>query len=83
VAYVYQQTNVRIYVNGELSGNKSGFPASSSLSVTRNSNFFGTLRRESMPSVYLDEIKIYNKALSQAQVQIDVNTVGLAKSGIC
>jgi hypothetical protein len=31
----------------------------------------------------LDEIKLYNLALTQSQIQLDMNTVGIPATGIC
>jgi hypothetical protein len=85
LAYVYKGTSVYIYVNGVLStsGSSGGFPASSTLNTNRVYNFFGRDLFNNFGNVQLDEIKIYNKALSLAQVQLDMNTVGIPSCGVC
>jgi hypothetical protein len=84
VAFVYAGNAFYIYVNGALSGSVTGFIPSSTMNVTRSDNFFGrSYFSEHLPDVHLDEIKLYNKALTQEQVERDMNTVGIQLSGIC
>jgi hypothetical protein len=83
LAYVYNGTNAYIYVNGTLSASSSNFYASSTINATRSSATFGYSTLGYWGSVSLDEIKLYNKALTAAQVQLDMNTLGIPKSGIC
>jgi hypothetical protein len=82
LAFVYSGTNAYIYLNGTLSASSSAFVSSSTINANRITNMFGSYNGYA-GSVTLDEIKLYNKALSQTQVQLDMNTVGLVSSGIC
>jgi hypothetical protein len=84
VAFVYAGNAFYIYVNGSLSGSVTGVYASSTLNIVRSDNFFGkSYNSKHVANVHLDEIKIYNTALTQDQVQHDMNTVGIPSSGIC
>jgi hypothetical protein len=71
LALAYAGNMAYIYVNGKLFTSDTRMIDSSKLKTTRFSCLFG-------PShALLDEIKIYNKALSQSQVQTDMTTVGV------
>jgi hypothetical protein len=82
VAFVHSGTNFTIYVNGAVSGGLSNAVSSSSMNTTRLYNYFGYSQNGNCGDVLLDEIKLYNKALTQSQIQLDMNTVGIP-SGIC
>jgi hypothetical protein len=82
VAMVYSGTIGTLYVNGAVSGSITSFPNSSTINVTRVYNYFGYSPFWGFGDVQLDEIKLYNKALTQSQVQLDMNSVGIP-SGIC
>jgi hypothetical protein len=87
LAYVYKATTVLIYVNGTFSGSKSGFYASSSVNAVREPNFIGMgFNTEGIlwvPNIVLDEIKLFNKALTQEQIIRDMNARDEIASGIC
>jgi hypothetical protein len=71
LALVFEGKKASIYVNGELSISDPSMFDISELRTTSAKSFFG-------PShVLLDEIKIYNKALSQINVKVDMTTVGI------
>jgi hypothetical protein len=71
-------------VNGALSGSNSNVFDSSTINTTRLYNYFGRSHHNGYVAfVHLDEIKIYNKALTLDQVKLDMNTVGIPTSGIC
>jgi hypothetical protein len=76
-----------MYVNGSLSGSITPvvYTNSSTINVTRTMNYFGVMYDGfSFPyNGMLDEIKLYNVALTQTQVQLDMNTVGFPATGIC
>jgi hypothetical protein len=85
IAAVYENTTLSIYQNGTLSRRGSGLIASSTLNTVRERNFIG-MGEISNETVYvsntvLDEIKLYNKALTPEQVQLDMNVN--EKAGIC
>jgi hypothetical protein len=83
LAFVYSGKTATIYVNGGQSGKKDNFRSSSSIATTRLYNSFGSsVQYGDIGDVQLDEIKLYNQGLTQAQVQLDKNTVGFP-SGIC
>jgi hypothetical protein len=75
-----------MYVNGSLSGSKTlVYTNSSTLNATRTMNYFGVFF-DGVNYPYngmLDEIKQYNLALTQSQIQLDMNTVGIPATGIC
>jgi hypothetical protein len=83
LAYVYSDTTSYIYVNGTMSASQSGFSPSSKLNTTRLYNYFGRALNGQVANILLDEIKIFNRALSQAQINVDMNTVGVPSSEIC
>jgi hypothetical protein len=87
LAYVYENTDLRIYVNGELSsdGIVYGWPiSSSSVNTTRMHNFLGKSWFDYPVGHFeLDEVKVYNKALSQDQVQRDMIAASGITPGIC
>jgi hypothetical protein len=87
LAVVYLNTTVFIYVNGTLSSqNKKMFP-SSTMNTVREFNFFGMGRNstggELISNIVIDEIKIFNKALTLEQVKIDMEASDGIASGIC
>jgi hypothetical protein len=82
VAFVHSGTTLTLYVNGAVSGSRTGGAPSSLMNITRLYNYFGYSESGWIGNVLLDEIKLYNKALTQAQIQLDMNTVGIP-SGIC
>jgi hypothetical protein len=83
-AIVYKEKNAYMYVNGELTGSSSKMPDSSKINASHELNYFGKYHSNAyIINAQLDEIKIYNKGLSEAQVKLDMNTVGMPSSGIC
>jgi hypothetical protein len=82
LALVYSGTVGTLYVNGTVLGNCTTFADQSAINVTRVYNYFGYSSFWGAGDVQLDEIKLYNKALTQSQVQLDMNSVGIP-SGIC
>jgi hypothetical protein len=88
LAYVYKGNSATLYKNGIFDTVFPFLPASSSINTTRQFNYFGRgLKpdREYNKKVVLDDIKIYSRALTQAEVQIDMNTtdVSVLLTGIC
>jgi hypothetical protein len=84
VAFVYAGNALYIYANGSLSASVTGLTPSSTMNVTRLHNFFGkAYDSKHVANVHLDEIKLYNQALTQEQVQRDMNAVGIPVSGMC
>jgi hypothetical protein len=88
LAYVYKGNSATLYKNGNFDTVFQFLPESSSMNTTREFNYFGRgLKPDSEynKKVLLDDIKIYRKALTQAQVQLDMNTtdVSLLLTGIC
>jgi hypothetical protein len=79
LAFAYNNSggSVKIYVNGTLAGNRTGIPTSLGLYSNRTGNIIGYAGNHQ-----LDEIKLYNKTLNQAQVQLDMANVGIP-SGVC
>jgi hypothetical protein len=82
VAFVHSGATFTIYVNGAQSAGLSNAVSSSTMNTTRLYNYFGYSQNGYCGDVLLDEIKLYNKALTQTQIQLDMNTVGIP-SGIC
>jgi hypothetical protein len=87
LAVVFENTNLSIYANGTLLRKRSGTIASSAINVIREPNFIG-MAEFSDKSFYvsntvLDEIKLYNKAFTSEQVQLDMNSIGIPSSDIC
>jgi hypothetical protein len=82
IAFVHSGSNFTVYVNGTLSGTLSGTVSSSSINTTRLYNYFGASSKGRFGDMHLDEVKLYNKALTQAQVQLDWQSVGIP-SGVC
>jgi PKD repeat protein len=72
VAATYDGTTVRLYVNGVLSASQpqSGAPMPSSDPLTIGSD--GML--QSFWNGAIDEVRIYNRALSASEIQTDMNT---------
>jgi hypothetical protein len=72
VAATYDGSQLRMYTNGVL---VSSAPASGSFQVNTNPLRIGgnTYASEFFPG-RLDEVRIYNRALSQAEIQADMNT---------
>jgi hypothetical protein len=84
LAYVYGGTSASLYVNGELMLSTTNFPQSLSIGVTRSENYFGRDDGNRFVDAQLDEIRIYNKALTQSQVKLDKDVVGgLFFTNIC
>jgi hypothetical protein len=79
---VYSGTVGTLYVNGTVSGTFTTFPDSSTVNVTRIYNYFGYSIFWGFGDMQMDEIKLYNKALTQSQIQLDMNSVGIPL-GIC
>jgi hypothetical protein len=73
--------NVTLYVNGELSAHTTNMRVSFSSSSPRN--YFGMSGNGQTSDVLLDEIKMYERALTQDQIRIDMAAVGVPSSGIC
>jgi hypothetical protein len=80
LAAVYQQTRASIYVNGSLSGSRSDLSASSAVSPSNDQKFFGG---NYFSNILLDEIKLYNKALTRDQLLLDMNAGEDMASWIC
>jgi hypothetical protein len=77
LAIVYNSIagSVNMYLNGTLAGNSTGVSVPV---VNRTSgNWFAYAGNHQ-----LDEIKVYNKSLSQAQVMLDMTHIGIP-SGVC
>jgi hypothetical protein len=84
---VFENTDLRIYVNGTLSSSGTiitfSVINSSSVNTTRNFNYLGMAKYGDVGNSTLDEVRLYNKALSQAQVQLDMATASGIAPGIC
>jgi hypothetical protein len=90
LAAVYKDTTVSIYVNGTLSGSRNDAPASHTCNIERESNFFGmadnTSSSRAEPLILnslLDEIKLFNKALTLEEIMLDMNAKDGIAPGIC
>jgi hypothetical protein len=88
LAYVYSGSSLTIYVNGALSQSKSGPVSSSAINATRLYNYFGLWKPQgydpyNKANVVLDEVRLYNKALTQNQVQLDMMTVSVLPPSLC
>jgi hypothetical protein len=85
LAYVYENTDLRTFMNGELSasGSAYGSLSSSSVNTTRLFNYFGGTIYYRGGNFALDDVRLYNRALSQDQVQRDMSTASGVASGIC
>jgi hypothetical protein len=84
LAYVYSGTSVFIYVNGTLSAASYQMWSSATLNTTRLYNYFGMASSHVTANVMLDEIRMYNKALTPVQVKLDMNsTYSSMISGMC
>jgi hypothetical protein len=91
LAFVYENTDLIIYLNGVLStrGHDESLINSSSVNTTRLFNYFGYNERYKNAGSFwyvpfmLDEVRLYNKALSQDQVQRDMSTASGIASGLC
>jgi hypothetical protein len=81
LSVVYKNRTVSIYVNGTLSGSRSGLIAAFADKAANESSFIGS--NDSYSNIVLDEIKLYNKALSQDQLLLDMNVGKNIASGIC
>ncbi|SDJ78006.1 Cadherin-like beta sandwich domain-containing protein [Pedobacter sp. ok626] len=72
IAYIVSPTGYQIYINGELAGNGtfSGIP------LLMDANHILQLGNNDTENTYfkgdLDEVRIYNKAMSQANIQADM-----------
>jgi hypothetical protein len=79
LAYILSSQAVYIYVNGVLSASgSSGSGIIPLANTTRKRNYFGRARWSDtgyMANAVLDEIRMYNGAMSQTQVQLDMNTI--------
>jgi hypothetical protein len=85
-AIVYKGKLMSIYVNGSLSASVTASQTNSStLNAMRTANYFGIERDglSQVQNIMLDEIKLYNVALTQSQIQLDMNTVGFPATGVC
>jgi len=73
----YDGANVRLYVNGVLMGSQ---PASGSIATSSGALMLGgnNVWGEYLSGV-IDEVRIYNRALSLAEIQADMNTAVGAK----
>jgi hypothetical protein len=76
VVFNYAAGSINIYVNGTFAGNSTGI-SMTGMNTNRTGNWFGYNGRFRQ-----DEIKLYNKALSQAQVMLDMTHIGIP-SGVC
>jgi hypothetical protein len=81
LAAVYQHTTASIYVNGTLSGSRSNMSPSSAVSPVSQPKYIGG--NNFLSSIMLDEIKLYNKALTRDQLILDMNVGEDMASGIC
>jgi hypothetical protein len=75
-----------MYVNGTLYGSSGNVFASSTLDAVREPNFIGmgeSATENRVSNALLDEIRLYNKALTPEQVVLDMNAVNEIASGIC
>jgi hypothetical protein len=80
LAFVYSGTTASFYINGTLSTSISTFLASSTINTTRLYNNIGRNPSGSFANAQLDEIKLYNRGLSAAQVLVDYATVGISST---
>jgi hypothetical protein len=84
LACVYKGRNASVYVNGTLSVSATNsLIDSATINITRVNNCFGYTDVPDIPNVLLDEIRLYKKALTQAQVLTDMNTASGIAAGIC
>jgi hypothetical protein len=83
LAYVYSGKSGSIYVNGRSPSSSSYFPHSSAVNATRAKNYFGLNPSGEHAYVQLDEIRLYNKALTETQIKLDMKGAGVAAVGIC
>jgi hypothetical protein len=85
LAYVYDDKIMRIYVNGTISAAR--IFASFTINTFREPNFIGMGEFSDtiflVSNIVLDEIKIFNKALSPEQIMLDMNAGNGIASGIC
>ncbi len=72
LAVTYDRTTVRLYVNGQLAGSLA---ATGAIATSTNPLSIGS---DSLYGQYfqglIDEVRVYNTALTQAQMQTDMNT---------
>jgi hypothetical protein len=76
LAVVYKNTTATMYVNGALAGSATDFPQSSSIDNNRVFNYFGQDMGGQFINAQLDEIRFYNRALTQTQVKTDMYVLG-------
>jgi hypothetical protein len=86
LAYVYEGMKISNYVNGTLTAYIFSDFASSTTNSFREPNFIGM--GETEKSIYvsntvIDDIKLFNKALTQQQIMLDMNASHGIASGIC
>ena len=72
LAFVYSLGNVSMYTNGQLTDFSAGF---SFRNITKKSNFFGHSNFNQDPDVnaVFDEIKIFNRPLSPAEIETEMD----------
>ena len=72
VAYVLSHQSAFIYVNGEMS---TGSAWSQPRNIQRALNFIGKSNNpeDQLANAIIDELKIFNRGLSQADVRHDIN----------
>jgi hypothetical protein len=86
LAVVLKNTTVSIYVNGTLSVSRSGQIAFSTVNTVRHENFIGMtegVAYSSISNIILDEVKLYDKALNEYQIVLDMNAEDRIVAGIC
>jgi hypothetical protein len=96
LAVVYNSTTVSIHVNGALSSHTINMFASSTMNTIRERNFIGmgessifmgeSSRFSSgyyFSNIVIDEIKLFNKALTLDQIILDMAASNGVASGIC
>jgi hypothetical protein len=87
VAFVFngKEGTGSIYADGKFSGSSSQFPKPAILvNETRHTNYFGaTSVTNYVANMVIDEVKLFNKALTLEQVKIDKDNFGKLMFEIC
>jgi hypothetical protein len=87
LAAVFKKEFVSIYVDGKVSANTTGQNLFYTMNTVSDNNFIGMGTSlngsQFISNIVLDEIKLFNKALTPEQVLLDVNASDGIASGIC
>lgn len=79
VAYVKSGSTCTTYINGAQSGS---FTCSSTLGTSSNTNYISTSNGSSQPwGGYIDNLKLFNRALSATEISTDYNSLHAAAIG--